>query len=409
MQRTLAALFLALLLAACGRPEAAREAGAGTKREEFLAPVRVAPPSRATVEDSIHTTATLETERRVDLFAEVEGVVEERIADLGTVLTAAGNGGDPLLLARLDDRDFALAEAEATIVLEEKRGRVEELKLERAKAEQELAQARSSLDEAQAAFARADTARRDGDVTAADWDAARFALAIAESKLKGADALFRKAEVVLGLGDVAVRQAGVALARAVRNREKAVLRAPFPGVVTACSAREGQRVKAGDHLYTVEDPASLAVIAQIPVRDAARVRKQALVAVESSAVPGHATTGTVTLIAPAVNREAGTVPVKITVAPAAGFLPGLYVSLRIVVARKENALVVPKRAVLRGDGEAASLFVVEEGKARRVTIRTGFDGPGVQEVLEGIGEEARVVVEGQDTIADDAKVEIRGS
>ncbi|MGQ0613831.1 MAG: efflux RND transporter periplasmic adaptor subunit [Planctomycetaceae bacterium] len=408
MQRLLAVLLGHLLLAACGQRESAEEAPGG-KREEFRAPVRVEFPSRATVEDTIHTTATLETERRVELFAEVEGILLERRADLGTLLTAAGNGVDPLLLARLDDRDLALAEAEATIAQEEKRGRVEELQLERAKAEQEMAQARSALEEAEAAFARADTARKDGDVTAAEWDAARFAHAIASSKLKGADASFRKADVALRLGDVAVRQAGVALARAVRNREKAFLRAPFPGVVTACSAREGQRVKAGDHLYTVEDPASLVVIAQIPVRDAARVTKGASVVVESTAVPGIATAGTVTLVAPAVNRDAGTVPVKIAVAPARGFLPGLYVALRVVVARREEALVVPKRAILRGDGEATSLFVVEEGKARRAAIRTGLEGPGVQEVLEGIGEDARVVVEGQDTLADGAKVEIRES
>jgi multidrug efflux pump subunit AcrA (membrane-fusion protein) len=99
------------------------------------------------------------------------------------------------------------------------------------------------------------------------------------------------------------------------------------------------------------------------------------------------------------------VKARLDPAPAA-FRPGLFVTMRIVVGTRGDALTVPRRAILHDDEEGAYLFVVREGRAVRVLVRTGFEGQGVLEV-EGIGEEDPVVIEGQDTVSDGAKVEIR--
>lgn len=106
-----------------------------------------------------------------------------------------------------------------------------------------------------------------------------------------------------------------------------------------------------------------------------------------------------------MERESGTIRVKAEIEGAPGFFPGLFVTMRIVVATREGALVVPRRALLHDDEEGPYLFVVRDGKARRVLVRTGFEGDGVLEV-EGIGEEDLVVVEGQDTVVDGAAVEL---
>ena len=97
--------------------------------------------------------------------------------------------------------------------------------------------------------------------------------------------------------------------------------------------------------------------------------------------------------------------VKASVKTAPGFKPGLFVSIRIVVEQRKQALVVPKRAVLHHDQDGTYLFTVKDGKASRIIVKTGFERAKVIEILEGIDEQSQVVIEGQDTLTDGAKVD----
>ena len=148
------------------------------------------------------------------------------------------------------------------------------------------------------------------------------------------------------------------------------------------------------------------IYGDLPVREASRVERGNPVHLASSALP-TVTTGRVELVAPTVDSTAGTIRVKMSVNPATGFRPGLFVSLRIVVETRDDALVVPKRAVLHDDESGPYLFVIRDDKAYRTRIRTGFEREDVIEVVEGIESDALVVVEGQDTVADESDVEIQ--
>jgi membrane fusion protein (multidrug efflux system) len=222
----------------------------------------------------------------------------------------------------------------------------------------------------------------------------------------GSHAALDKAKVALSLGKVDVEAARVSQQRAEVAKEKTVVVSPLPGVVTQCNVRVGERVRVGDLLYRVEDLSSLVLHADIPVRQAHRIRAGNAVRISSTATPGD-TTGEVILVAPTVDRESGTVSVKIAVEEAPGFRPGLFVTVRVVVARRKDALVVPKHAVLHDDEEGAYLFVVRDDRAARVPVETGFERERLIEIVRGLESGAEVVVEGQDTLTPDSKVEIK--
>jgi membrane fusion protein (multidrug efflux system) len=390
-----------MLLAACGGTPAEQK----PVRTDPPVPVRAERPSRGSVADMVETQAPLETDRHVAVYAEVDGKVVERARDLGDRVRAAENGGeDPLLLARLDDRELRLAREEAEIDLKNALGKVRELELERKQAEREVDQAVVGFSEAEAALARATEGKKDGTISVEEHERATFARNLTQKKVDVAQAALDRSVVALELGGVAVDRA-----RAVRDRasvllERATIRSPLDGVVTYCNVREGERVRTGDLLFRVEDPASLVLYGNLPVREAARVQPGNAVTLTSSAAEGEAR-GKVTLVAPTVERESGTVRVKAEIEPAKGFRPGLFVTMRIVVATREGALVVPRRALLHDDEEGAYVFVVRDGRAVRLLVKTGFEGDGVLEV-EGPLEEDLVVVEGQDTVADGAAVEV---
>ncbi|MCZ6786007.1 MAG: efflux RND transporter periplasmic adaptor subunit [Planctomycetota bacterium] len=400
-------LCLLLLLSAC-------EFGGGSgkdwnkKSEDYVLAVRVAPPTRDVVEDYVHTTATLESDRRAQIYAQVDGIIVQKVKDLGDFVRASGHGGAALLLGRIDDRDLTLALREAEIHLEDTLARIEERKLERKTAEQELDQAEVTQEEATKNFERAETGIRDGTFSIEEYDKARFARTLAQKKVLTQQSALEMAEVALKIGRIMVKDAEVERDRAGVAKEKSALVAPFSGVVSYCSLREGERVKVGDHLYTIEDPDTLVVFAQIPVRQATRIEAGDVVQVSSTAAPA-ATSGEVLLVAPTVSEDSGTITVKVAVQPAPGFRPGLYVSLKIVVDTRKDALVVPKTAVMHDDEEGAYIFIVEKDEAKRVLVKTGFGRGKIIEITEGVEESTRVVVEGQDTLTHGAKVAVQES
>lgn len=126
----LALVLLACLAAACGKGgDAPATANAETKQEDWAVPVVVTLPTTGTVEDHVETQAHLESDRRVDIFAEVDGRVVARLRDVGDRVGEPEDGDDPFVLARIDDRDLALALKEAEIQLKDRRGRIQELEL----------------------------------------------------------------------------------------------------------------------------------------------------------------------------------------------------------------------------------------------------------------------------------------
>ena len=92
----------------------------------------------------------------------------------------------------------------------------------------------------------------------------------------------------------------------------------------------------------------------------------------------------------------------------ARLLPGMLVRLEIVTERHPGALVVPKRA-LRREGELNLLFLVRDGRARKLEVAEGFSDDASVEVLPKAGTTlevgARVIVVGNRELEDGAEVQ----
>jgi len=72
----------------------------------------------------------------------------------------------------------------------------------------------------------------------------------------------------------------------------------------------------------------------------------------------------------------------------------MFARINIVYERRENALQLPRAAIVDADG-TQSVFVVAEGKAEQRAVRTGLANNGWIEVSEGLAGDERVVVVGQ--------------
>ena len=111
-------------------------------------------------------------------------------------------------------------------------------------------------------------------------------------------------------------------------------------------------------------------------------------------------------ISPVVDPGSGTF--KVTLGLTNGHTnlkPGMFVNTKIVTSTHDDALLVPKRAVVYDDG-MPHVFVVKDSTARKVRLQVGFGDSRNLEVESGVSRGDQIVVVGQNGLKDKARVRV---
>jgi membrane fusion protein, multidrug efflux system len=211
--------------------------------------------------------------------------------------------------------------------------------------------------------------------------------------------------------------ADLARARAVvadthRTLERATLRSPISGVVTAVSAAVSQPVAANDVLVEVVDNTGLEAVVQLAPADAARIMPGAVVAVRGGLDPSAPTLaeGTVKGVSSAVDPTTGTVSVRcVLTSVGAALRPGQTVSARITVERRASAVVIPRTALVPVT-QGTIVFVVDsESVAHSTPVQVGGQTTDSVQVLSGLSGGERVVTGGAYGVVDGSHVQPAGA
>jgi membrane fusion protein (multidrug efflux system) len=385
-----AVIAAALSLCGCSGSEShgadGPAAGAGTSgvREREATKIIAAPLERRDMAAVLETTAVLEADRQVPVVARTSGQVVELSAEEGDSVKEGA------VLARLDDRSEALALRDANIALEEARHGLSSTQVAIAEAESALATAKNQLAQAERDLAR------DVELSGSSSGgvAAVSAKTLEQSRLARDQAAQDVAQRGLAVdrAKVECERSKTALSRAEVTRDKAQLaldhmsiRAPFAGVVASRSIKAGQNLAGGEAAFVLADPTDLRVVFFRPQRELAvfleRGTDDLSISATTEALPGLAFVGRVTRIAPVIDATSGSFRVTATMerTPVGDrpelLLPGMLLRLSIVTDRHVGALVAEKRAVVR-EGEQAFVFTLadESGQtvARRRLVREGY-------------------------------------
>ena len=200
---------------------------------------------------------------------------------------------------------------------------------------------------------------------------------------------------------LAVAQAGLAENEALLRYAK--INAPFDGVVTMRYVDPGAFVPAATAggssqaaaIVTLMDYSTIRVTVPVPEIEAARVQVGQPVVVTSDSLPGKTYRGQVSRHTGALDEATRSLLVEADLPNAdLALRPGMYANVRIGVERHANALLVPAAALVR-EKAAGFLFLLEDGKAKRVPVKYGFNDGSQVEILEGLPEQARVLIPGK--------------
>jgi len=209
-----------------------------------------------------------------------------------------------------------------------------------------------------------------------------------------------------------LQAAQAAARRAEAQRDYSQLVAPADGLVLRRDGEAGQFVSAGQAVYILACCAPLRVTAEVDEEDIARVRVGQEVSMHGDALPAHLFQGDVAEITPLGDRVQRSYRVRIRLADAPAIdqgplRSGMTLDANIVVARRENALLLPNRAIL---GNAAWVLT-SDGRLRKRALQKGASGAERTEILSGLVDDDAVVLapagllrEGQRGHAADARL-----
>jgi HlyD family secretion protein len=404
---------------------------------------------RDTIAATVSATGSIAPEAEVILTFELAGKVEEIFVEKGQTVKAGG----PLAKLETASLELQVAQAQATLALNEaklqqamKEASVEDI----AAAEADLASAKANYEEVKAGpngedliVAKADMekaaiavqkAQAEYDEVAwipgvsalpqsaalqqasIDYERAKanyqkIAQPPTESELKSAWAQVVQAQTGLDKlrknpepEDVAIAQAQVdqaqaQLEEAQLNLEKAVITAPFDGVVASLGAEVGELVSSGTPMVVLVDISRFHIDVEVDEIDISQIAVGQEVLITLDALLDEEIAGHVGAIAPTASVDGGVVSYVVTVAIESTGAPlrtGMSANTIITTARNENALVVPNRYI-QIDRESGKMYVErleEDGLTSRVEIQTGMRSELSSEVVAGLQEGDTLVLRG---------------
>lgn len=340
--------LLALLAAACGGDESASAEAATPGGPDGGPPpvaVAVAPVERGDIARSVSVSGVVEPLRTVSVSSQTSGTLVEVTVEAGDRVR------EGQLLARIDARET----------------------------EAQLRAAEASLELARTAADRAERLRERQVITQAELDAEVAALAAAEAQVDQ-----------------------------LRTRVSyATITSPIRGTVTNRTVETGDVVGPQSPFFTLADLSVMVVRVGVSELDVVNIDPGEAIQLSLDAFPGQTFTARVRRIFPSADPETRLVPVEVALDSEALALarPGFLARVTFAVGSLEDQLLIPSAALTSTVGNP-SVFVVENGEARRRTIRTGLTSNGRIQVLDGLEVGESVVIRGVTNLREGARVRV---
>jgi RND family efflux transporter MFP subunit len=180
------------------------------------------------------------------------------------------------------------------------------------------------------------------------------------------------------------------------NLRQATLITPFAGIVTtAVPAYAGINVSPATATYAIADPTSLYFLGEITEADVAKIKQGQEVKLSLDAYPDKSLESKVGRIdfASFINSTGATAyHVKISLPKDSDNLKlGMNGDAEILLESRKDILFVPVTAIVEEE-DKAYVWKIVDGKAVKVEVKTGISSLEVIEIMEGLNEGEKIIV-----------------
>lgn len=232
---------------------------------------------------------------------------------------------------------------------------------------------------------------------------------IARAALEAAEALeaAKSWEAEIISAENAAIQAKAALSLARKRVEDATITAPITGIVSKRYLDLGGMASPNAPIFEIVDMEKVKATLSVIESDLSKLKRGdiAEIFVEALTAPVK---GTISLISPTLEPTSRSAKVEITIDNSLMTLkPGMFVRVLIPVEIHQNAILIPRSAVIEDSAkQIRTVFVVEDGTSKRRQVEFGLSSGRIVEISSGLSEGEQVVIAGQHTLKDGIEVTV---
>lgn len=351
-----------------------------THKPRFVT-VGIVSPIRQDLDVRLGFTADISPNQVVNIFSRVDGYIAKLHVDKGDFVKANQ------LLVEIDHTDYHHAVNQAKANLAAAKARV-------AQQDAVVRNAKLTFDRMQTLIKDQFVSRQDLDNAEVNFDAARAAQESLQAQ---------------------VNQMDVALAQAETNLAYSYIRAPFAGYIAERNLDTGAYVSSATAststmsrgIMSLHDIDIVRILIEVVERDIPLVKLGQKAELRAEAYPDQIFQGTVTRIVQALNRATRTMTAEVDLPNRDRRLKGgMFARVEVLVGTHHQALQIPIDAVSRLE-DTQYVYIVEEGKARRVDIEAGVRQGNHIEITKGLTGNEEVIISGKDLVHDGTPVQTR--
>jgi RND family efflux transporter MFP subunit len=363
-------VLAATMTAACGTDSSTASAQAANPDAE--APVIDVAVVRATVgsiQSALEISGTLAPRARVGLKPKLPGRLERILVDIGDRV-AEGQ-----IIATLD-RGEVDAQVDAAVAA--------------------IGVATAGIESAEASLANA-LSEHERATTLFE------AGALPRQRLEAAETARRAAAAQRDLAKANLAQAEAALRRAREIQRDTTVYSPVSGFIVERNYDVGA-IPGDRPVVVVADIRQLKLEAGVSEMEAGRLKTGMAALVSVQAKPGETFTGQIAAIVPEVDQRNRHFRIEVRVPNADNaLLAGMYASARLVLAEADQALLVPREAIVTRDGQRMVLKVTGDTVTPVAVVEGLTDGRVVQ-IVSGLAAGDQVLADARRQLPADARV-----
>lgn len=377
------------------------------------ASVMLTPVIEKNIRNQITSIGTIEAQLATTVSSEIQGLTKDFKLQEGSRIK---KGETILVRLKSSGRKIDLAEAQAA----HRRALSHLEKARRGKRPEEIEEVRAQLKERKALMQkyerdleRASELLRNKIINLSEYNRTESDFLAAKYQVQRLEQSLQLAEMGERREDIEAQEAEVQKHKANLDRmrdelAKTIIRAPISGFITKKHVEVGQWIQRGGKVADIINIDTVLVRTGIQEKDISNIKVGDLATITVDAYQGQTFKGKVRDIIPQADIASRSFPVKIEVEnPRFQLKAGMFARVTLFYGTKKPAIMVPKDA-LNQLGLRAHVFVVHQGNARLVPVKTGRTVKSYIEIIEGrLAKGARVIVRGNETLRDRSKVIVR--
>lgn len=192
------------------------------------------------------------------------------------------------------------------------------------------------------------------------------------------------------------------------QKGKAVIRAPFSGVIDQVFAREGQMAGPASPIVRLVNNSKVDIIAMVSEKHLAKIKVGTAINVAFPNYSDMTMDLTVTNVGNYIEPTNRTFRIMAAVNKNTVLLPNMLAEVRITDLSVPNGVVIPSSSVQRDQEGQDFIYIIVDGMSKKVIVNAieKFNGETLIEASKELGKDAQIVIKGAKGIVDGTKVRL---